>query len=120
MKRRISMKRNSIVFLISQLIIVISVYSIYGKLSLLGYINASFFVSSSLLFIGGVVFVVRTGFFDFFMKSSRKVFARKGQREAIESMRAPSEVLSASPAWLFLAGMPTFILMMVALILYYL
>ncbi|PID05576.1 MULTISPECIES: DUF3899 domain-containing protein [unclassified Sporosarcina] len=114
------MKRNSIVFLISQLVIVISVYSVYGKISLLGYINASFFVSGFLLFIGGVVFVVRTGSFDFFMKSSRKVFARKGQREVIESMRAPSEVLSASPAWFFIAGIPTFILMIVALGLYYL
>ncbi|WP_158231885.1 DUF3899 domain-containing protein [Sporosarcina sp. P10] len=114
------MKRNIIVFLISQLVIVISAYSVYEKISLLGYINASFFVSGFLLFIGGIVFVVRTGFFDFFMKSSRKVFARKDQREAIESMRAPSEVLSASPTWLFLAGMPTFILMLVALVLYYL
>jgi len=114
------MKRNSIVFLISQLVIIISAYSVYGKISLLGYINASFFVSGLLLFFGGLVFVIRTGFFDFFMTSSRKVFARKGQREAIESMRAPSEVMSASPAWFFIAGMPTFILMILALILYYL
>lgn len=114
------MKRNAIVFLISQLVIIISVYSVYGGISLLGYINASFFVSGLLLFIGGVIFVVRTGSFDFFMQSSRKLFARKGQREAIESMRAPSEIMSASPAWFFIAGLPTFILMMLALAVYYL
>ena len=114
------MKRNVIVFLMSQLIIIISAYSVYGEFSLLGYINTSFFVSGLLLFIGGVVFIVRTGSFDFFMKSSRKVFARKGQKEALESMRAPSEVISASPAWFFIAGIPTFILMILALVFYYL
>ena len=114
------MKRNVIVFLISQLVIIISVYSVYGHMSLLNYINASFFVSGLLLFVGGIIFIVRTGSFDFFMQSSRKLVARKGQKEAIESMRAPSEIMSASPAWFFIAGLPTFILMMVALVLYYL
>lgn len=114
------MKRNVIVFLLSQLVIVISVFSVYGEISLLGYINASFFISGFLLFIGSVVFIIRTGSFDFFMKSTRKVFALKGQREALDSMRAPSETMSASPAWFFTAGIPTFILMIVALGVYYL
>ncbi|PIC70321.1 hypothetical protein CSV77_09605 [Sporosarcina sp. P16b] len=114
------MKRNIIVFLLSQLVIVISVYSVYDKISLLGYINVSFFVSGFLLFIGALVFIIRTGSFDFFMKSTRKVFALKGQREALDSMRAPSETISMSPAWFFTAGIPTFLLMIVALLVYYL
>lgn len=114
------MKTNVIVFLISQALIIISAYSVYGNISLLGYINASFFVSGLLLFVGGVVFIIRTGSFDFFMKSSRKIFARKGQREALESMRAPSEAMSVNPAWFFIAALPTFVLMVLALVLYYL
>lgn len=113
------MKRNVIVFLISQLVIVISAYSVYGEITLLGYINASFFVSGLLLFVGGVVFIIRTGSFDFFMKSTQKVFASKSQRDAIDTMRAPSEAMSANPAWFFIAGLPTFILMIVALVVYY-
>ncbi|PID01848.1 hypothetical protein CSV67_12310 [Sporosarcina sp. P2] len=114
------MKRTIILFLLSQLVIVISVYSVYGEISLLGYINVSFFVSGFLLFIGAVVFIIRTGSFDFFMKSTRKVFALKGQREALDSMRAPSETISVSPAWFFAASIPSFFLMVVALLVYYL
>lgn len=113
------MKTNIIVFLVSQLTIILSAYLVYGELSLLGYINAAFFVSGLLLFMGGAVFIIRTGSFDFFTKSMRKVLARKGQEEAIESMRPPSEALSANPAWFFIAGLPTFLLMIAALVIYY-
>ncbi|PID14906.1 hypothetical protein CSV63_10705 [Sporosarcina sp. P34] len=114
------MKRTIIVFLLLQLVIVISVYSVYDEISLLGYINVSFFVSGFLLFIGAVVFIIRSGSFDFFTKSTRKIFALKGQREALDSMRVPSETISMSPAWFFAAGIPTFLLMIVALLVYYL
>ncbi|ARD47875.1 DUF3899 domain-containing protein [Sporosarcina sp. P33] len=113
------MNPNVIIFLISQLMIIIAAYSVYGRISLLGYINTSFFVSGFLLFIGGAVFIIRTGSFDFFMKSTRKVFAPKGQREVLDSMRAPSEAMSANPAWFFIAGLPAFVLMIVALVVYY-
>lgn len=113
------MKINSIVFLVSQVLIVLSAYFVYGQLSLLGYINVAFFVSGLLLFIGGVIYIIRTGSFDFFMTSTRKVLARKGQREVIETMRPPSETFSANPAWFFIAGLPTFVLMLIALVVYY-
>ncbi|MDV6378309.1 DUF3899 domain-containing protein [Sporosarcina sp. GW1-11] len=113
------MKSNIIVFSISQLVIILSAYLIYGQLSLLGYINAAFFVSALLLFIGGSIYIIRTGAFDFFVTSTRKVLARKGQREVIESMRPPSETFSANPAWFFIAGIPTFALMLLALVIYY-
>ncbi|WP_301108052.1 DUF3899 domain-containing protein [Sporosarcina sp.] len=113
------MKTNIIVFFITQIVILVSIWLFYGSWSLLNYINVSFFVSFLLLFIGAVVYIIRTGFFDFFMQSTRKVLARKGQKEAIESMRTPSEVMSANPAWFFLAGLPSFLLMLLALIFYY-
>lgn len=113
------MKANIIVFFIAQIVIFISIWFFYGSWSLLNYINISFFVSFFLLFIGAVVYIIRTGFFDFFMHSTRKVLARKGQKEALESMRPVSEVMSANPAWFFLAGLPSFILMLLALIIYY-
>lgn len=113
------MKSNSIVFFLSQFIIIISIYALYGKFTLLGYVNVSFFISAILLFIGGTIYIIRTGSFDFFATSMRKVFVRKGQQEAIESMRKPSETFSANPAWFFIAGIPTFVLMLVALTWYY-
>ncbi|MBY0223593.1 DUF3899 domain-containing protein [Mammaliicoccus sciuri] len=114
------MKSNIIIFSISQVVILIFIWLIYGQWSLLGYINVSFFVSGLLLLIGGIVFIIRTGSFDFFMKSMQKVLARKGQREALESMRVPSEAMSVRSAWFFMAGLPSFVLMLLALVLYYL
>ncbi|WP_153722770.1 MULTISPECIES: DUF3899 domain-containing protein [Sporosarcina] len=113
------MKSTIIVFFITQIVIFVSIWVFFDKLSLLNYINTSFFISFLTLFIGAVMYIIRTGFFDFFMQSTRKVLARKGQKEAIESMRPFSETLPASPAWFFLAGLPSFVLMLIALIIYY-
>lgn len=113
------MKQFIITFLSLQLFILIAMYWIDGTLSLLGYINTSFFTGGLLLLAGGIAFIFRTGFFDFFVKSSRKMIARKEQREAIETMRTPSEVFSKSPNWFFSAGLPVFALMLIALAVYY-
>lgn len=113
------MKTNIIVFLITQLLIVVCTWFVYDGLSLLGYINVSFFVSMILFFIGGIVFIIRTGFFDFFTESMRKVFSRKEHRKEIDSMRSPSEAMSVRPNWFFAAGLPSFLLMLGALVIYY-
>lgn len=70
------------------------------------------------MLIGGIVYVVRTGSFDFFSSSMRKVIATKNTRDDIDTMRSPSEIFSASPKNLFLAGIPIFILMFIALAFY--
>lgn len=113
------MKRFIINLFTFQLLILFAMYWMDGALSLLGYINTSFFTGGLLLLAGGIAFIFRTGSFDFFVRSSRKMIARKEQREAIESMRAPSEIFSKSPIWFFSAGLPIFILMLIALAFYY-
>jgi len=113
------LKKITLFFLIGQLIIFILSFLTEGGLSLLSYINISFYVGGLLLLAGGFVYIFRTGSFDFFTSSMRKVLSRRHMQEEMGSMRKPSEVFSASPRLLFLTGIPILLCMFVALGFYY-
>ncbi|WOV85701.1 DUF3899 domain-containing protein [Sporosarcina jeotgali] len=113
------MKKVTLLFLFGQLIIFILCFALSDGITLLAYINNSFYVGGLLLFVGGIVYIFRTGSFDFFNSSMRKVLSFKHTKEDLESMRSPSEVFSMSPRILFLTGIPIFIMMFIAMGFYY-
>lgn len=112
------MKKNTILFLAGQLTIFVLSLLIRGTISLLNYVDYSFYVGGLLVLAGGIVYILRTGSFDFFTKSMRKVLSPKHTQEGLESMRTPSEVFSVSPVPFFAAGIPILLLMLIALALY--
>ncbi|MGG0643022.1 DUF3899 domain-containing protein [Sporosarcina gallistercoris] len=113
------MKKITLLFLFGQLIIFILSFLSNAGLSLLSYINTSFYVGGLFLFVGGIVYIFRTGSFDFFNSSMRKVLSFKHTKEDLETMRTPSEVFSMSPKVFFHIGIPIFLMMFLAMAFYY-
>ncbi len=111
------MKKLFIGILIIQVLIFLTMTFRSDPFSLLSYINTSFIFGGALVFIGLWVYVVRTGVFDIFTMSMRKVFKGKSTLEEDE-MRLPSEVLDFSSSPLLVVGGVTLLVMGICLLIY--
>lgn len=111
------MKKTIIGIVVVQILIFLTILFRAENLSLLSYINNSFIFGGILIFFGLWIFVVRTGVFDIFTMSMRKVFKGKSTIEDDE-MRPPSELLNFSSAPLLIIGSVTLIFMGVMLVIY--
>lgn len=110
-------------FLGSQVFVVVLSFLYYKNFSLLNYINISFYITSSLLFTSLLVYTVNSGFFDAMSYSFRTVFAGKEDGEKIKSfeeMTPLSEMVKINTHPLLIVGLLDFVLMLVALYIYYL
>lgn len=113
------MKKKILYFVTAQIVIVALMLLIYKELSLTSYINMSFFVGGTLVFIGLLVYIVSNGFFDIFTMSMRKVFTFRRKLVDTESMRAPSELLDFPTLPFFQVGGSVLAIMFIALFFYY-
>ncbi|RSD29404.1 DUF3899 domain-containing protein [Mesobacillus subterraneus] len=105
----------------SQLLVTIISLVNYGGLSLLNYINISFYVASILLFTSLMVFTINSGFFDTMSYSFRTVFAGKEEKKkSFEEMTPLSELITFNANPLLVVGLLDFLLMLAALYIYYL
>jgi len=106
-------------FVIAQIISFIIMLVYFKEMTLLSYINSSFFVGGTLTFVGLVSFVFSTGFFDVFTVTMRKMLTRKSRMEDVMSMRKPSEVFSAPVSPLLGSGALVLIVMGIGLVIFY-
>lgn len=113
------MKKLVLTALIVQVLIALTMAIRHEPFNLLSYINVSFFYGGVLMFIGIMIYVVQSGFFDIFTISMRKVFTPKSTLED-ESMRPPSELVSIPYVPILSVGSVTVLLMGAALFTYYL
>ena len=113
------MRKFAVYFGLAQVSIVILMLVIYKKISLLPYINTSFMVGGTILFLGLVVAVLSSGLFDLFIVSSRKVFTPKNRMKDVMEMRTPSEIMSFSYGPFLLIGSSILLVMVVCLYVYY-
>ncbi|MDN7244403.1 DUF3899 domain-containing protein [Planococcus shenhongbingii] len=111
------MKKTILGIIIIQVLIFLTMVLRSEPFSLLSYINNSFIYGGVLFFIGLWVFVIRTGVFDIFTMSMRKVFKGKSTLEDDE-MRAPSELFAVSSAPLLIIGGVTLLAMGISLFIY--
>ncbi|WP_102261872.1 DUF3899 domain-containing protein [Mesobacillus jeotgali] len=110
-------------FLGSQVLIFILSLVYQQSITLLSYINVSFYIASALLFSSLIVFTVNSGFFDAISYSFRTVFAGKEEGEkkkSFDEMTPLSELITFNANPLFMVGLTDFMLMIAALIIYYL
>jgi hypothetical protein len=110
-------------FLGSQGLIMLFSLVYQQSISLLSYINISFYIASFLLFTSLIVFTVNSGFFDSFSHSFRTVFAGKGEGEkkkSIDEMTPLSELVTFNANPILVVGLLDFFLMLAALSFYYL
>ncbi len=112
-------KLNLAFLLCSQLIIFILMF-FSNSISLLSYINKSFYITSLLLFISLAIFTVNTGFFDVVTKSFRLIFAGKDvTRETVDEMRPLSQIITINYSPLLFIGFINLALCLAALFFYY-
>ena len=107
----------------SQVLIFIFSLVYQQSITLLSYINISFYIASILLFTSLIVFTVNSGFFDAISYSFRTVFAGKEEGEkkkSFEEMTPLSELVTFNANPLFMVGLLDFIFMLAALFVYYL
>jgi hypothetical protein len=110
-------------FFISQLLIFILSLVYQQSITLLSYINISFYIASVLLFTSLIVFTINSGFFDAISYSFRTVFAGKEEGEkkkSFDEMTPLSELVTFNANPLLMVGLLDFILMLAALFVYYL
>ncbi|WP_232304266.1 DUF3899 domain-containing protein [Jeotgalibacillus campisalis] len=95
----------------------------YREVSLLSFINATFFVGGAYLFFSLTVYILSTGFFDIVSNSFRRVFSfsKPMNKEEAEEMRSLSEAISIVQVKPILqSGIVIVGSMGIALIIYYL
>ena len=106
-------------FFLSQLLVLILSLVYQQSITLLGYVNISFYIASILLFTSLIVFTVNSGFFDAISYSFRTVFAGKEEKKkSFDEMTPLSELVTINANPLFLVGLLDFILMLAALYVY--
>ena len=112
------MKKIALNVIVNQLLILILVLIFYRDLTTLEYINVSFYLGGAYLFIGILVLIMQSGFFDFFSSSFKKVFSRQNVESEVTNMRAPSEVFTFNATFFFRSGLPIILFMLIALFIY--
>ncbi|MBT2678215.1 DUF3899 domain-containing protein [Bacillus sp. ISL-35] len=110
-------------FFSSQLIILILSLLYHRSLTLLSYIDISFYIASALLFTSLIVYSVNSGFFDTMSYSFRTVFSKKEdgeKKKSFEDMTPLSELVTFNANPLLIVGLLDLALMLAALYVYYL
>lgn len=117
---KIKYKHVFTLLLVSQFIIFLFCLAFYHEVSLLAYINISFYVASAFVFCSLSIFTINTGFFDTIVKSSRLVFKRKGvDKQELEELRPFSQIITIDYLPILVNGILIASLMLLALFIYY-
>lgn len=108
--------RFILLFSISQLAIILLSLLSYKDISLLSYINISFYIGSLFIFIGLLFLTVKSGFFDGITTSFRRVIrGREISKKEVEEMALPSEMIGFNVNPLLWNGIVVIIIMLLAL-----
>lgn len=111
--------RFILIFCTFQLAIILLSLLSYGGISLLFYINISFYVGALFIFLALLFITVKSGFFDAFTKSLRTVFKGKQMsKKEVEEMTPPSESISFNFYPLLWHGLSIITVMLIALYIY--
>ncbi|WP_338787412.1 DUF3899 domain-containing protein [Metabacillus sp. FJAT-53654] len=116
-------KRTFTLFIVSLCTTILLSFFIYQKLTLLSFINISFIIAGSLLFLSLLTMTVKGGFFDGISYGFRRMFISKGQelsKKEINEMTPVSELLNFDHSSILFCGLLMTAIMLVALFIYYL
>ena len=94
----------------------------HQALSLLNFINMTFYISGGLILLALVTFVVQRGFFDVVFYSFRRVFQIQNQHVGEEKEDIPklSDIISLSSSFSLVVGLIMLCIMLLSLAVYYL
>jgi len=112
--------RKYFIFLtIIQVIICFLSYISFHKITLLYYINISFYVTFFFLLSSLLIYTIQGGFFDVIAKSFNFAFSRGQAKRKFDEIPSLSEMVTIQFKPLLLYGIATGALMLIALFIYY-
>ncbi|SER86755.1 protein of unknown function [Gracilibacillus ureilyticus] len=118
------MKKQFLFFFVQCLVCLIFLLLLKKDISIIDFINITFYLSGIYLVSGLLLFVISKGFFDITVNSFRKVFTRTDKKkqweETWQDNGAPSD--KVNPDWILfflLQGGLMFLLMGILLVIYY-
>ncbi|SFB97685.1 protein of unknown function [Bacillus sp. OV322] len=115
------MKKTATYFFILLLLTLLLIFAVDHELSLLHFINMSFYVGGAVLFIGILGFVTQKGFFDGISYSFRRIFRAKYESgDELEDIPRLSGIVSMDLRPALFSGLLLLAIMMVSLYIYYL
>jgi len=119
----LSNKRSVTLIIVSLCLTILLSFIIYQKLTILSFVNISFFFAIGLLFISFFTITVKGGFFDGITYGFRRMFVSKGKelsKQEVEEMIPVSELLTFDHSPFLSSGLVMTAIVVIGTFLYYL
>jgi hypothetical protein len=113
------LRKKMLILALIQFFIIITSFIYYHKISLLSYINISFYISATLLIISLLIYTIHSGFFDVISKSFNYSFTRGKDNRSWDEVPSLSELITVNQKPLLFYGLCTSLFMLIALFVYY-
>ncbi|MDP4085134.1 MAG: DUF3899 domain-containing protein [Bacillota bacterium] len=114
------LKRKFLILALLQILIFALSFIFNHKISLLSYINISFYIAFFLLISSLLIYTIQTGFFDVMFKSFHLSFSKGEERKKFSEITPLSELVAIDRKPLLFYGLIIGLLMGIGLIFYYL
>ncbi|MBZ5751930.1 DUF3899 domain-containing protein [Metabacillus litoralis] len=115
-------KKTSILFIVSLFATILLSFFIYKELTLLHFINISFVISGTYIFLSLLTMTIKGGFFDAITYGFRRVFVSKGKalsKNEVHEMTPVSDLVDFDHSPMLYSGFLLMVLMVIALFIYY-
>jgi hypothetical protein len=113
------LKRRLLILASLQLGIFAISFFISHKITLVSYIDISFYITAALLITSLLIYTIRTGFYDVISKSLNFSFSRGQGKRKFNEVPSLSELVTISPKPALFYGSFTGLFMLIALVCYY-
>lgn len=114
--------KTLLLFIVSLFTTILLCFVIYHKLTLLNFINISFIIGGSFLFLSLLSITVKAGFFDGITYGFRRTFASKGKtlsKTEAHEMPPVSELFTFNHSPILYCGLLMTAVMLVSLFIFY-
>ncbi|WML43380.1 DUF3899 domain-containing protein [Neobacillus sp. PS3-40] len=117
MNHRLKKRLSTLAF--SQIAILILSFIFYHSITLLSYINISFYITALLLLSSLLIYTIQTGFFDTVSRSFRIPLLRGQDKQKLKDITPLSEIVALDKKPLLIYGFAIGLFMVIGLVIYY-
>ncbi len=114
--------RSATLIIVSLCLTILLSFIIYHKVTILSFINISFFFAAGLLFISFFTITIKGGFFDGITYGFRRMFISKGNelsKQEVDEMIPVSELLPFDHSPFLTSGLIMTVIVVIGTLLYY-
>lgn len=112
-------KKRMLAAALTQVSILLLSLIFYHKISLLSYINISFYISAVLLLTSLLIYTIQTGFYDAISKSFNLVATWRTEKRKFNEVPSLSELVTVDRKPILFHGLMNGTFMLIALLIYY-